>query len=247
MKHHIYFMKQINLFISVLILLSSCTIIPHTTDIPLIQEKGDLRIDAGVSAIPTANATVSYGISEKVALQAFGSYGTDNEYYLQTAAGLYKNRNRNLITEWYLGAGTGSSYTYKDSNPGNLEGNYQIYFTQFNIGKLNTGFLNADYGLGVKAGYARSKFTDKDYFDIYSYENTDFIYPVQTDDGFVFQPTVFARFGKGRLKFNIKASGLAMYQFTNRENRIPIGYFNLGVGLNYYMNTTHKFKKQNDK
>ncbi len=86
-------------FTITVLVLASCTIIPHTTDIPLIREKGDLRIDTGVSVIPTANATVSYGLSEKIAVQAYGSYGADNEYYLQTAAGLYKNHNQNLVTE----------------------------------------------------------------------------------------------------------------------------------------------------
>jgi len=226
-------------FIITVLVLASCTIIPHTTDIPLIREKGDLRIDAGVSVIPTANATISYGLSEKIAVQAYGSYGADNEYYLQTAAGLYKNHNQNLVTEWYLGAGTGNSYTYKDSNPGNLEGNYQIYFTQFNIGKLNSNFLNADYGLGLKAAYERTKFTDMDYFNIYYFED-DFDrlnYPVQTDNGLTFQPTILGRFGKGRLKFSVKASGLLFYQFTNRDNKLPVGYFNIGIGLNYYLST----------
>lgn len=233
-------MKQIKLpFTITLLVLVSCTIIPHTTDIPLIREKGDLRVDAGVSIIPTANATVSYGLSEKIAVQAYGSYGADHPYYLQGAVGLFKNKENNYVTEWYAGAGTGNSEAYESGQWGRLEGNYQLYFTQFNIGKLNSNFLNADYGLGLKAAYARSKFTDEDYFDIYYLDGdfANFIYPVQTDNGLVFQPTVFGRFGKGRLKFNLKASGLLYYQFTNRENKLPVGYFNVGIGLNYSINT----------
>lgn len=232
-------MKHISLFISLVVSMSSCTVIPHTTDIPLIREKGDLRVDAGVSIIPTANATVSYGLSEKIAVQAYGSYGADHPYYLQGAVGLFKNKENNYVTEWYAGAGTGNAEVTDSANPGKLKGNYQLYFTQFNIGKLNSNFLNADYGLGLKAAYARSKFTDEDYFDIYYLDGdfANFIYPVQTDNGLVFQPTVFGRFGKGRLKFNLKASGLLYYQFTNRENKLPVGYFNVGIGLNYSINT----------
>lgn len=232
-------MKQVNLFISVLILLSSCTIIPHTTDIPLIREKGDLRIDAGVSIIPTANATVSYGLSEKIAVQAYGSYGADLPYYLQGAVGLFKNKGNDVVTEWYAGAGTGNSEAYESGKWGTLKGNYQLYFTRFNIGKLNSNFLNADYGLGLKAAYARSKFTDKDYFDIYYLEGDfdSFVFPIQTDNGLVFQPTVFGRFGKGSLKFSVRAGGLLYYQFTNKDNQLPVGYFNLGIGVNYYINT----------
>jgi len=231
-------MKHYNVFVILLSLLASCAIIPHTTDIPLIKEKGDLRIDAGISVIPTANATVSYGLSEKIAVQAYGSYGADHPYYVQGAIGLFKDNSNNVITEWYAGAGTGTAEVTGSDGWGKLNGNYQLYFTQFNIGKLNSNFLNVDYGLGVKAAYARSRFTDVDYFDIYFSEGDfdSFIFPVQTDDGFVFQPTVFARFGKGKLKFNIKASGLFYHQFTNKNNNLPVGYFNLGIGLNYYLN-----------
>ncbi len=226
-------------FTITVLVLASCTIIPHTTDIPLIREKGDLRIDTGVSVIPTANATVSYGLSEKIAVQAYGSYGADHPYYFQGAVGLFKNKENNYITEWDAGVGTGNSEAYESGKWGRLEGNYQLYFTQFNIGKLNSNFLNADYGLGLKAAYARSKFTDKDYFDIYYFED-DFDrlnYPVQTDNGLTFQPTILGRFGKGRLKFSEKASGLLFYQFTNRDNKLPVGYFNVGIGLNYYLST----------
>uniref|UniRef100_UPI00321775A3 hypothetical protein n=1 Tax=uncultured Draconibacterium sp. TaxID=1573823 RepID=UPI00321775A3 len=230
-------MKLQILILFITVLISGCAIIPQTTDIPLIREKGDLRIDAGVSLIPTANATVSYGLSEKIAVQAYGSYGADHPYFIQGAVGLFKNKGNNIVTEWYTGVGTGNAEVTDSSDPGKLKGNYQLYFTQFNIGKLNSNFLRADYGLGLKAAYARSKFTDKDYFDIYSYKSTDFLYPIQNDNGFVLQPTVFGRFGKGRLKFNVKAGGLLYYQFTNRENKLPVGYFNLGLGLNYYINT----------
>lgn len=47
------------------ILFSGCAFIPETAHIPLIKGKGDLRIDTGISAIPTANATISYGISDR--------------------------------------------------------------------------------------------------------------------------------------------------------------------------------------
>ena len=233
-------MKPIKLTFTITVLvLASCTIIPHTTDIPLIREKGDLRIDAGVSVIPTANATVSYGLSEKIAVQAYGSYGADHPYYLQGAVGLFKNKGNNVITEWYTGAGTGNAEVTDSGGWGKLEGNYQLYFTQFNIGKLNSNFLNADYGLGLKAAYGRTKFTDMDYFNIYYFED-DFDrlnYPVQTDNGLTFQPTILGRFGKGRLKFSEKASGLLFYQFTNRDNKLPVGYFNVGIDLNYDLST----------
>jgi hypothetical protein len=39
-----------------------------TTDIPLISGKNDLRVDAGISVVPSVNATVSYGLTNNVAI-----------------------------------------------------------------------------------------------------------------------------------------------------------------------------------
>jgi hypothetical protein len=205
----------------------------------LIKDKGDLRIDAGVSLIPTANATISYGLTEKIAVQTFASIGSDHPYYLQGAIGLFKHRGNSIITEWYAGAGTGEAKVTDSSDPGKLEGTYQVYFTQFNFGKVNSEFLNADYGIGLKAGYINSKFTDMDYFSVYNLSENihTFDYPVQNDNGFLFQPAAFARFGKDNLKINLKLGGLVYYQFTNQEHKLPVAHFNAGVSLNYFINT----------
>jgi hypothetical protein len=41
-----------------------------------ISEKNDLRIDAGISLGPSAHTTISYGLTDKIAIQGFGSVGT---------------------------------------------------------------------------------------------------------------------------------------------------------------------------
>jgi hypothetical protein len=222
-----------------ILLISGCAIIPQTADIPLIKEKGDLRIDAGVSMIPSANATITYGLTEKVSIQTFGSYGADYPYYLQGAVGLFKNRGNNWITEWYAGAGTGISNVSNNADSGKLNGNYHLYFSQFNFGKVNNNFLNADYGMSLKTGYLRTSFRDRNYFDTYSKDDNwdTYAFPIQKDNSVLMQPMAFVRLGNGNLKFNLKLSGLFMYQFTNRDNKIPYGYYNIGLGLNYYFNT----------
>jgi len=74
----------------VLLIMTSCIVYhPQAIDIPLISEKNDLRIDAGISIVPSAHATVSYGLTDKIALQAFGSLGSDERYYFQGAAGIF--------------------------------------------------------------------------------------------------------------------------------------------------------------
>lgn len=221
-------------------LLSGCAVWPKTVDIPLIKEKNDLRIDAGVALIPAVNATVSYGLTDKIAVQTFGSIDVDGLHYLQGAVGLFKDRGNTFITEWYGGAGTGHANVFK--GPGRLEGNYQLYFTQFNFGKLNAQFLNADYGFGLKTGYLRTHLKDQNYFGNYSTEeNFDtYSYPIETDNCAAIEPTAFVRIGKGKLKFNVKMGGLLLYQFSNKDKKIPVGHFNAGIGLNYYINTKRK-------
>lgn len=74
---------------------------PQAVDIPLINKKNDLRIDAGISNLTSANATISYGLTDKVAVQTFGSYQSGERYYFQGAIGLYKKQNIQQVMEWY--------------------------------------------------------------------------------------------------------------------------------------------------
>ena len=83
-------MKKYFLFlfsIAVSVLLTSCSIYqPLVADIPLISKKNDLRVDAALTLLPSMNATVSYGLTNKIALQVYGrNHGPD--YYFQGAAG----------------------------------------------------------------------------------------------------------------------------------------------------------------
>jgi hypothetical protein len=49
--------------------MSSCIVYQtQTTDIPLISEKHDLRVDAGVSIVPSVHATISYGLTDKIGI-----------------------------------------------------------------------------------------------------------------------------------------------------------------------------------
>ena len=67
---------------SLTIILTGCVVYqPQAVDIPLINKKKDLRIDAGISNLSFANATISYGLTDKVAVQTFGSYQSGERYY----------------------------------------------------------------------------------------------------------------------------------------------------------------------
>ena len=71
MKKAVRTMKRLIIFGFLISLVMSSYMVYHpiTTDIPLISKKNDLRVDAGISIVPSANATVSYGLTDKIAIQ----------------------------------------------------------------------------------------------------------------------------------------------------------------------------------
>jgi len=218
-------------FIMVMVVMTSCIVYhPQTIDIPLIEKKNDLRIDAGISLLPTAQATVSYGLTDKIAIQTFGSIGSDNEYYIQGAIGRFKDLGNQKIMEIYSGFGSGFGSAYIDANPGDLSGNYQLYFMQFNYGKNDCKFANMDFGFGVKSGLLHSNLTDRNYYEHYPAEVP---YKTYLDNSFLIEPTVFFRLGGERLKFKFQVGSCWIYKFTNTDRGLPYSHLNIGLGLNY--------------
>lgn len=221
-------MKKIKLIVSVIsILLTACGIYdPLTSDIPLISNKYDLRIDGGRSLAEVAGATISYGLTNKLALQFAGSYCHDNTHYFQFAPGYYKNLGNQKIMEFYLGFGTGTGYSYNDPHPGHIKGDYQIYFAQFNIGKINSKFAHTDLGLGLKTGYLHSNLVDAGY---YSRSSSG----TYKDNCAIVEPHAILRFGTENIKINFKLAGCFIVKFTNKQEYYPYSFLNPGLGLNF--------------
>lgn len=213
------------------LLLTSCVVYqPQTIDIPLISKKSDLRIDAGISVLTTANATISYGLTDKIALQAAGSYGADERNYFQVASGYYKSYNTNKVFELYGGFGFGHGNAFKDAHPGRLAGNYQVYFIQADIGKLAVKKTGIDLGLALKTGYLHSNLIDNNfYFPQFSTEYSRMYH----DNSLLLEPTGMIRIGGPKLKFSFKLGGCFIHKLTNAETWFPYHPFNVGLGLNF--------------
>ena len=142
---------------------SSCVVYsPHNADIPLLYERGQLQIDASASlsapllAVPAVNASVAYSPFNHVAVQGAASLSALNSIYAQGAVGTYFPFG-NLVLECYAGYGYG--YTNIDSIASTtassgyrINGNYNLYYGQLNLGwaQLLDGYL--DLGFGVKGG-----------------------------------------------------------------------------------------------
>jgi len=227
------------IFAAALIFMSSCVAYyPQTVDIPLIRKKGDIRIDAGYFFVPNLNgtgnnnvdgdenkqvsllvdagghATFSAGVTDVLAVQAFASVDVVSRYHLQGALGLFKGFENKTVIELYGGYGYGSGFWNEAFQ---IRDNYQLAFTQFNIGKSDQGRRHIDYGLGVKGGYLFCNF-----------DNQCNITTLHKKDGWLVEPSVFFRFGGRKVKFCTKVNFL----WTNTIRKDYYYPVNLSMGVN---------------
>lgn len=229
-------LRHLFVVLFIMLLISSCAYYPHLTGVPLINEKGDTRLEGGFKVpSPSGHATVSYGLTDKIAIQGAASIGGGKgAYYVQGAAGLFKNLQNRNVMELYGGFGYGYAYSsgsfsthgYKPE----LYGHYQVYFTQFNFGKNNRGVKNTDYGLGLKTGYIHASLTDHNFHDYYSEYGP---YSVREYNGILIEPQFFFRVGNEKLKFQTTLGFCHIIKIMNTDKRQPHWPINLGVGISY--------------
>jgi len=187
-------------------------------DIPLIEESGDLKMDYGISLMGI-HGTVSYGLTDMIAIQAYGNINVLTRYDLQGAIGIYKWFEESLTgLELYGGYGYGNSLFgtpyYAPT------GDYHTVFTQINIGKVEAGAIDVDFGMGLKSGFMFSNF----------FVPIDLM-PIHRKNGLFFEPSVFFRFWVGDVKYSIKAN----YVFpVTIDKRYSIFYpFNFGISRQF--------------
>ena len=207
-------MKQFrSLSCSIVALLLSCLATscwmykPELADIPLIDHKGDMRLNGALYfnpepafndrigyffiPVPGISASFSAGISDLWAINTFAEY-QGNVYYTHAAAGLYRAFNRSVL-EGYLGLGYGHGHAYWDAEPASADIKYLLPFVQVNYGwHLNPHNV---IGFSLKTG---------DYIPVASRINhpcEDPTYPVQAP---LIEPQVFFRTGGEKVKFQLQ-------------------------------------------
>ena len=207
----------------VLLLLIGCvSYYPQVVDIPLLQKKGDVKINAGYFLAPNlddalnlgVHSTISGGVTDVLAVQAYSSIDIILRWHLQCALGLFKGFENNTVTELYGGWGFGTGGMWNV----NMDF-YNLYFAQFNLGKANVGNKNVDYGLGLKGGFVAIDYSK--YNDFYS----DKLF---TDNSWIAEPSLFLRFGGKKLKMNIMVN----YMWANNIPEIYYFPLSIGMGLN---------------
>ncbi|MDR2148192.1 MAG: hypothetical protein LBE91_17235 [Tannerella sp.] len=223
--------KTILLTAAIQILLTGCAAYyPQTVDVPLIQGKGDMRIDAGIFLLPKidntededdesglvmlsgVHGTFTAGLTDHFAVQTYLS--TDMfRVYIQGALGLYNRFENNAVIEMYSGFGYGSGAWVSEDSGDTTPNHYSLVFTQLNWGRSNLGKRHIDYGLGLKGGYI-------------------FANSSASTDGWLVEPTVFFRFGSNKVKFNTKIN----YMWTNTlvENKNLYFPVSVSFGVNFH-------------
>ena len=214
MKAHLYKITAI-----VLILLNGCAAYyPQMVDIPLIREKGDIRIDAGYflahnfdeNGTAGVHGTFSAGLTNMVAIQGYINMDLLGRLHAQGASGLFKGLENNAVIELYGGYGIGAGH----------DNNYSLAFSQFNVGKTDVGGANIDYGLGLKGGYL-----------FCNYENSEEYQTIHQKNGCMFEPSLFFRVGGRRVKFCTKVN----YLWTKTVSDVYYYPLSVSLGVNIYL------------
>lgn len=219
---------------------SSCQMFhPLNTDIPLLEQKGDLHVDAGFSFTPLMDGqglsgTVSYAPLDHLALQCAGSFSADhvtpdNEegdspsepfwksagYHFQFAAGTFHPVGRGIL-EAYLGFARGNvfhGHGYSEFQHTNL------YYGQLNYGWNHLCKDRIDVGLGFKVGALKPHWTP----EITSGDNT----------AVFFEPQAVFRVGGPHLKFSFILSAVSVSGMPNDESLDGIPLLSIEMGIHY--------------
>ncbi len=168
---------------AILLVFSGCaTYQSQCVDIPLIEHKGEVKLDGGVGYLDKSlfgHLTAAAGLTDHIAVQGHIRGLSDRKgagtEYVQIATGYYNKFNR-LNTELYLGYGF-RPFAYKLSTDAYLEpygredGSLHIAFTQFNVGWNGLANSHIDIAFGLKVGYMHDSRIRTNYYYDYYYGN----------------------------------------------------------------------------
>lgn len=230
-------MTKLIIIIGSLILFTSCGVYyPALKNIPLTENKNELQLDCGFT-IPNYDATISYGLTNNITASIYAS--PINAKNFQGSIGYYNKMESNWITEYNLGYNYGqdgitSHQTLAPRYRPHLNSKYNVYFFQFNIGKRHLQFLNMDFGLGLKTGLYDGVLEEYNSYTNKQSNDTSGSIKKYRDYCSLVEPSIFARFGWKKFKFNLKYTTAWLYRLTNNCPELPYWWFgNIGISINY--------------
>ena len=229
-------------FAVVTLMAASCSIYhPQAVDMPLINHRGDLRIDANASTsvwliLPDAvniNATASYGINDWLSGQLHANYGGDN-WYLQAAPGGYVPLGGKAVFETYLGMGYGGS-DHKDGGGSDTagsqyyiyKGNYLLPFAQFNIGWRDLGPV--DIVFGIKTGAFMPDFEYNRYHADGTVMQDHYVH--YDTPNFLLEPQLQFGVGAERAKFTMRVGYTFMSDLNDASDKMYHDFLTFSAGV----------------
>lgn len=209
---------------------------PVNTDIPLLEEQGDLRVDASASlsfpllAQPAVNATVSYAPLSFIGVQASGNITDGSNYFYKGAIGFY-TPIWSSVFETYFGYGHGhGSYTSSETLPRSIaKGPYNILFNQLNYGWNSIGGHNVDFGFGVRTGLLRPEFD----YTRWNSEGEVTREDAFSEPCFLLEPQLMVRFGGERLKLSINLTYSFLSGWPTENDHFNYERLSIATGVNY--------------
>ena len=227
------------LMLLMVVLMTSCVVYhPHNADIPLLHEKGEMQIDASASisapllAHPALNASFSYAPLQAVGLQASFSITELNTFYAQALAGTFHPFGKTVL-EGYLGYGYGISCndninTVRDVHY-RVDGRYNLYFGQVNLGWVNLIEGDIDFGVGVKGGVMQSQWEKV----LLQEDGTEKLEETLDAPHLLLEPQVMFRIGGQKLKLSVNVSYAYLSDWPNENNFFNYERFSASLGLHF--------------
>ena len=208
---------------------------PHNVDIPLLEQKGDLRIDGSVNmTFPLldgtgANATVSWSPVNRLGVLASGSLTDPKNYQVQASAGTYFGWGKSVL-ECYIGAGTGHSYYEFSNKNAHVGGQYSLLISQINFGWNHLAEDVIDVGVGFKAGVLTPNWIKESYDESTETWSTVLTH---TDPHFLMEPQLMFRAGGEHLKFCINIAYAFFADWPTEDDNINYTRLSVGAGVNF--------------
>ena len=218
---------------------TSCVVYhPHNVDIPLLQEQGEVELDASLSlsaplmGAPALNASVSYAPFNHVGVQAAVSLANFPTYYAQGAAGGFLPFG-NMVLEGYAGYGYGNTFHEIDKNVAEktyrVTGHYSLVFGQVNFGWVNLVEGLLDVGFGLKGGVM---YPDFGKYQVTGNEESTLL-ETHTDHHLLLQPQFVIRAGWKQVKLSLNIGAAHLTDWPESNNYFNYERISVGAGVHF--------------
>lgn len=226
-------MKKVTFLLVSAILFASCEVYrPALSNIPILEQKGDVEIEAGLNFPVSADLSAAYAITDHIAVQAYGEYDLADADKVGLASGRLA---LGYYTPWsghmYVGVYAGGSLGV--TNQQNHFEDYELYTHS----DFHTLFVQADWGIRPVSWFdfaVRLAVGNMGYSPSQAkvYHDTDQRVSSEGDpfSGWMWEPSVRLGFGSRNFKFNIKG-GLSIIPQCNDFHE-P---YMIGFGISYRM------------